>query len=63
MTGVQTCALPIFIAPIRHIDFALTVYAQTLGPPELPVSASSNPPLAQEPALWIEDLDPMIVSV
>ena len=38
-------------------------YAQTLGPPELPVSGANNPPFAQESALWVEHLYPIIVSV
>ena len=48
------------IALIRHIDVAVTVYRQTLRLAELPVSAALAPPLAQESALGIEDLDPMI---
>ena len=51
------------VALIRHVDVALTVYAQTLGEPELPVSAASDPQLAQEPSMWVEDLDPIIASI
>ena len=48
------------ISLIRHVDVALTVYRQTLRLAELPISASLAPPFAQEPPLWVEDLDPII---